>query len=109
MRSQVIATRTTVTILPGRAHRRYGSCVPSIISLLALISTPMSRPGRRVQVVQGPAAVVEGGEGVGEALLPVGVGGAGADRVFDGAGRAGAVADRADPLLVALVGVVPAL
>ena len=61
------------------------------------------------QVVQGPAAVAEGGEGVGQPLFPVLVGSTGADGLLDGAGCAGAVADRSDLLLVALVGVVPAL
>jgi hypothetical protein len=60
-------------------------------------------------VVQRPAAVVEGGESVGQALFPVGVGGVGAGGAFDGAGRAGAVGDGAELLAVALVGVVPAL
>ncbi len=52
---------------------------------------------------------MEGGERVGEPPFPVLVGGAGADGLLDQAGRAGAVADGADLLLVALVGVVPAL
>jgi hypothetical protein len=60
-------------------------------------------------VIQGPATVTEGSEGIGEPLFPVLVGGAGADGVLDGGGRAGAVGHGVDLLLVALAGVVPAL
>ena len=69
----------------------------------------LKRGGGWPQVVQGPAAVLEGADGVGEPLFPVLVSGAGSDGVLDEAGRAGAVGDGVDLLLVALVGVVPAL
>ena len=64
---------------------------------------------RRAEIIGGPAAVAKHGQGVSQPLFPVSIGGARANGCLDRCGGAGAERDDVDKVVVALLGVVPAL